>query len=346
MRPTAHATHRRLRALGTLAVLALVACNQRPGAGKPVERQRLVWPPPPAAERIELVSMFGCASELNIQRSWWRRLGDLLTGSSEVHMVRPAGIAARGDYLAVADAGGALVHLYELRQHEQQVLTACGDEAFREPVAVALWGDRLYVSDAGSGRILVFGLHGECVGGWTLPQGSRPAGLAVDEERGRLYVADPGTHHVLALDGSGRVSLQIGGRGAGPGEFNFPGWLALDQQGRIYVTDSMNFRVQVFTPDGAVVGTFGQEGDGSGDFARPKGIGVDADGHVYVVDALFETVQIFDSQGHYLLAFGWHGTGAGQFWLPSGLTIVGDRIYVADSYNRRVQVFRYLGGAS
>jgi DNA-binding beta-propeller fold protein YncE len=90
--------------------------------------------------------------------------------------------------------------------------------------------------------------------------------------------------------------------------------------------------------------TFGTHGDGSGDFAQPKGIGVDGDGHIYIADAAFNRVQIFDAEGSFLLAIGREGTGAGEFLLPSGVFVAGDRIYVADSYNRRVQVFEFLGG--
>ncbi len=37
------------------------------------------------------------------------------------------------------------------------------------------------------------------------------------------------------------------------------------------------------------------------------------------------------------------GHGRGEFWLPAGIHIdSSDRIWIADSYNRRVQVFRYL----
>ncbi len=346
-----HATSRAVggtaRIVGTLTLLALVSCRQlSPSIDRETEPHRIVWPPAPEPARIELVQIFGRASELGIQRSWWRRLGDVLTGGTEPHLIRPAGIAASGESLAVADAGGGIVDLYDVRQRQQRALTGCGDVAFQEPVSVAFWSGRLYVSDGGSARIHVFDLAGECIDSWKLPDGSRPAGLAVDEGRGRLYVAAPIAHQVLAFDRNGTVSLQIGRRGTDPGEFNFPGWLALDRQGRIYVTDALNFRVQIFAPDGTLVGSFGHEGDGSGDFARPKGIGIDADGHVYVVDALFDAVQIFDAEGRFLLAFAAHGSDAGQFWLPSGLTIAGDRIYVADSYNRRVQVFRYLGGPS
>ena len=61
---------------------------------------------------------------------------------------------------------------------------------------------------------------------------------------------------------------------------------------------------------------------------------------MFVVDALFDAVQIFDRDGTLLLAFGERGSKAGQFWLPAGLFIDPlDRIYVADAYNRRIQVF-------
>jgi DNA-binding beta-propeller fold protein YncE len=108
----------------------------------------------------------------------------------------------------------------------------------------------------------------------------------------------------------------------------------------------MNFRVQAFDLVGNHLATFGRHGDGSGDFAQPKGLAVDQEGHVYVADALFDRVQIFDSDGNYLLAFGGTGAKAGDFWLPAGLFIADGRIFVADSYNRRVQVFQFLGGGS
>jgi len=48
-----------------------------------------------------------------------------------------------------------------------------------------------------------------------------------------------------------------------------------------------------------------------------------------------------------LLVVGGHGQGPGEFWLPSGIHIdANDTIYVADAYNRRIQVFRYLKQAA
>lgn len=336
----------RLTALVLLAALAACVPLMGQPSREAKEAPHLVWPPPPDPPRIEFVESFKKPSELGIRSSAWRRLFEIVIGAPEVEMLRPAGVAAAGSELAVADAGSGRVHLYDLLRHRYLSLQACGDHRLHQPVAAAFLRNRLYVSDAAASRILIFELDGRCAGGWPLLLGSRPAGLAVDPLHGYLYMADTGAHQVVVFDTNGSTVEQIGRRGTATGEFNFPGWLALDRSGRLYVSDSLNFRVQLFLPRGEPAGTFGHLGDGSGDFARPKGIGVDRDGHVYVVDALFDAVQVFDSEGQFLMAFGSRGTGPGEFWLPSGLAIDGDRIYVADSYNRRVQVFRYLGGGA
>jgi DNA-binding beta-propeller fold protein YncE len=71
---------------------------------------------------------------------------------------------------------------------------------------------------------------------------------------------------------------------------------------------------------------------------------VDSRGYIYVVDALFDNVQVFDTDGRVLLVIGTAGNGAGQFWSPAGIDIAGDRIYVADTFNQRIQVLRIVGG--
>jgi sugar lactone lactonase YvrE len=65
---------------------------------------------------------------------------------------------------------------------------------------------------------------------------------------------------------------------------------------------------------------------------------------VYVVDALVDKLQIFDSAGRFLLDVGEAGSNPGEFWLPNGIAISRDnQVFVADSYNHRVQVFKYMG---
>jgi hypothetical protein len=62
------------------------------------------------------------------------------------------------------------------------------------------------------------------------------------------------------------------------------------------------------------------------------------------VDAVLECVEVFDMEGRSLMRWGSAGSRPGEFWLPAGIAIGRDNeILVADAYNRRVQVFKYIG---
>ncbi len=78
---------------------------------------------------------------------------------------------------------------------------------------------------------------------------------------------------------------------------------------------------------------------------RQKGVATDSYGHVYVVDALMSALLIYDETGRPAAGIGNLGQDRGEFWLPAGIFIgEDDEIYVADTYNGRIQVFRYIGG--
>jgi uncharacterized protein (TIGR03663 family) len=103
---------------------------------------------------------------------------------------------------------------------------------------------------------------------------------------------------------------------------------------------------------------WGQVGTGPGEFNHPRGIAVGPDGNVYVVDSDNYRVQVFDSSGTFLREWGTqcnlesgHGCvdpdgsgplelGDGQFQEPWGIAVALDgRVYVADTWNHRIQVF-------
>lgn len=328
----------------TLPMFALLTCTP---TGDELERQAalyesIVWPEAPQQARIRLVGVFGEPEEIGIRQSIMGRLWGWIAGPKARNMVRPYAIAGEGKRLAVADPGVGVVHLYDMAGGDYERIEWAGKQLLQSPVGVAFAGDKLYVADSALGRIFIFDAQGTLTR--TIEGVERPTGLAWDPQAGRLYVTDTLSHSIVVLDADGKRLFEFGSRGTGEGEFNYPSHLTL-ADGRLYVNDTMNFRLQAFDLDGKFISSFGSHGDGTGDFAQPKGIGVDSEGHIYVVDALFNRVQIFDKAGALLLVFGGDGTAPGEFWLPSGLHIVGDRIYVADSYNRRVQIFKFLGGA-
>jgi len=285
-------------------------------------------------------------AELGIRPSFWERIGGIVAGRDPEVFVRPTGVASRDEVLYVADPGAPALWILDARAGRSRRITDVGGQSLVSPVAVALApGGQVFLADSALGRVFRLDGTGRPMAIVTDPGLHRPAGLAYDAARDRLYVADSAEHRVFVFAGNGQLVAQIGQRGTDPGEFNFPTHLAATPDGSLLVTDALGYRVQRFAPDGGLLGQFGRHGDTAGDFASPKGVALDSEGHIYVVDALFDAIQIFDRSGQYLLGFGERGIRRGQFWLPGGLFIdPQDRIYVGDSYNKRVQVFQYLRG--
>jgi len=306
----------------------------------PAPAARPVWPPAPETARIRFVRSIDPVG-VRGRPSFFGRMARVFLGDREdPRMRQPYGIAVGPDRrVYVADTFGRAVHVYDLAKPAYSAIAVNGDSI----IGVAVVGSRLFVTDSVSSRLVALDARGRTL--WTVDRSQglmRPTGLAAAGDQ--LYVVDTLANRVVVVGLDGAVRSHFGSRGSGPGQFNYPTNIALGPDGRLYVTDTMNFRIQIFTSDGLFQKSFGQLGDGSGDFAKPKGIAVDRAGRIYVVEGLNDVVQMFDDTGRLLLEFGGTGTSDGQLYLPTGIAIVNDLVYVADSANRRVQVFEYVGG--
>lgn len=90
------------------------------------------------------------------------------------------------------------------------------------------------------------------------------------DERGDIYVADPGRDEVLVYDSAGRFRQGIGREGDGPGEFRFPARLAW-RDGRLAVLDRVHLRLSFFTSGGILLrDTMLQDLPYLSDFALPS----------------------------------------------------------------------------
>lgn len=333
-----------------LTVLALLlACGVRAWPGFPTsyDPQR-VWPQPPEPPRVAFLMEIRSQEDLFQSAGFWRSVGEWIGGKPDTTMVRPFAIAMHpAGGLLVTDPGCGLVHFYDWSRRRYVPIGPMLKGGLPSPVGVASLKDgRILVSDSRLKSVTAFDVNGKPLAPFVATdQLKRPAGIAVSEERGEVYVADVTEHCVRVFDLHGKPLRSIGKHGDQPGEFNFPTHLALDAKGRLLVTDSMNFRVQCLTPEGAFVSAFGKPGDSPGHFSKPKGVAADAQGNVMVIEGLYDSIQFFNESGQLLLGLGNSGGRPGEFWLPAGLCF--DRqnqlLFVADSYNKRVQVFRMLG---
>ena len=165
----------------------------------------------------------------------------------------------------------------------------------------------------------------------------------VVDTAGFIYVADSGQGKIFKFSPDYLThpqSLQEWGhRGSDPnipGEFIAgPRRLTIDGNGVIYAADITPGRVLMFSNTGGYLGALG------GAFGQPEGLGVDLYNNVYVSDYAQHRVLVYSSTGALISQFGSEGSDLGKFSSPAGLDVLKNagRVYVADSGNRRVQVF-------
>jgi DNA-binding beta-propeller fold protein YncE len=217
------------------------------------------------------------------------------------------------------------------------------------PVGVAVDSeDRLFVSDAQLHAITCFSPTGAVLSVFGTKFLGRPGGIAIDQQRNRLYAADAKESRIAVFDTKSFEFKGYFGTPSKPGKsengtFGSPTNVAVDRQGNIYVADTLNCRVQILNPAGKFLRKFGTQGDRPGEFIRPKGIAVDSEGHVYVADAEFNNFQVLSGEGQPLLAVGMLGSAPGEFALIAGLHIDSkDRIYTTEMYAGRIQIFQYI----
>lgn len=328
----------------TIFLLSACAVSQSVDSKISSAGQEMVWPSPPATAKIGFVRSIATSEDTGIHKSMFRRLLEKITGGTDLHFVRPSGVAELDGVMYVADSAAHTVWILDSVNQKMIAVQRFGDTRLVSPVAVAVRADgAVFVADSVLARVLLLDRRGNYLGVVVEDGLQRPAGLAYNENNKRLYVADSAGQRIRAYDTDGKLLFSWGSHGSGEGQFNYPTHLAIGPQGEVLVTDALNFRIQSFDPDGKYLWQFGYQGDSSGTFAAPKGVAMDREQHVYVVDALFDTVQIFRKDGTFLLSFGNQGNGPGQFWLPSGVFInTKNHIFVADAYNHRIQEFKFL----
>jgi len=340
-------------AVGMAAALLLAAgCATAPPAPAAKPAQLPVFPPPPELPRIVWERTLHSSADVvaDDPNAALRRMvtGEVRSGEG---MAKPYGVAVRNGKVYVGDTVARLVILFDLNAKSHTRIGVDDPGALRMPFGLDLdAAGNLYVLDGTLKRVHVYDAGGKFLRmmGQDL-KWSRPAGLAVDSARKRIYVVDAGgvdsdQHRIRVLDlETGKLLLEFGKRGDGHGEFNLPRDAVVGADGLLYVVDSGNFRVQVFDADGKFVRTFGAIGRQSGQFSRPKEIAADLQGNIYVADSAFGNFQIFDKQGHLLLDVGGRSNtdAPAKFMLPSGIAVDHDgRIYMVDQFFRKVEVFR------
>ena len=131
--------------------------------------------------------------------------------------------------------------------------------------------------------------------------------------------------------------LHFGRTGPSPGMMQSPFGVCTDDAGFVYVAELGGDRVQKWTTTGDYVTRWGGAGASPGLLEQPTDVALDALGNVWVSDRANHRLQCFSREGTFLAAFGGPGSAPGEFLSPSGLTVDAGHLFVADTYNFRIQ---------
>ena len=223
-------------------------------------------------------------------------------------------------------------------------LSSWGKGIFAEPHAI--WidvQDRVYCTDREDHTVRVFSANGELLLTLGTPGQPGPPGLpfnmpakAVLSPSGDMWVADGyGQSRIHRFSADGRLLLSWGQPGYGPGQFNLPHSIVIDDRNRVVVVDRENHRLQFFGTDSTFLKAWT-------DMHQPMDVCIDRYGTIYVAEA-YQRVSIFTAGGDLLARWGKAGNKPGQFasFLHGICTDSCGDLYVADE--RRMQKFERIG---
>ena len=233
-----------------------------------------------------------------------------------------------------------------------QLLKSWGADTFVMPHGLTIdHEDNVWLTDVGLHQVFKFTPDGRqllVLGEARVPGNdprhfNKPTDVAVARD-GTFFVSDGyGNARVLKFAADGTLLLTWGRRGTGPGEFDLPHGIALDEHGRVLVADRRNARMQLFDQSGK----FLDQWQGA-ELGRPYAAAVGRKDRVFIADGGDQPetppdragVAIVDADGQLITRFGRFGNYDGQFRLAHDIAVAKDgAVYVVDAWGQRVQKF-------
>lgn len=333
------------RLLCSLILAATLSACVSTGAQVNAVPRRFFWPPEPDVPRIEWITVYN--SDLDIKEKNFMSL--VVGDDTNIQLKRPVMAAGDGEgRVIITDQELGQAIMFDLNRHKAFPLGGNVEAAsFQQPTGVAVDKEGLfYVADNKSRKIFVVNAQNSILRVMDLSEHVKSIGsLVIDRARGTLIIPDSKGSKIVKFSLDGKLLSTVDGKGY----FSFPNAVAVASDASIFIADTFNATILHFSAEGKYIASIGKRGDSPGNLTLVTGVAVDSEDHVYVTDGRLHNVTIFDKNGDTLLVIGGQHSistgniGRGGFQIPQGISIdKNDRIYVADSFNKRVQVFQYL----
>lgn len=255
---------------------------------------------------------------------------------------KPNGLAVTSTDVLVADTANQRIQRFNLAGALQQVW---GTRGFGTDIDGLNWlrdvtivpaDGTIWAADTKNNRLVQYAADGTATGRRLGTLGAGPGQFnwpyALTTTGNDLLVADTFNNRVQRITTTGQVVWTASGM-ARPRDI-------VAKRGIVYVADNDNKRVvELDVTDGSLITSFGTT-----TLHAPGGIAVAPDGDVFVSDTTWNRLVRFAPDGTVVSTYGKQGTLPGQFNQPTKIEIrqtsTGVQMYVADTANDRVQVFK------
>jgi DNA-binding beta-propeller fold protein YncE len=256
----------------------------------------------------------------------------------------PSGISVNPDgaYLLIADPDANEIKVLDTGR--LRLLSQFGKNDLNSPQDVAFDSKgKLLVADSKNNRIMIYRFEGVFRDGSaniehlsTLSESlSSPMGVAGSTD-GRVYVANTGSNAVTLFK-DGKISKQVTTAGAKNTPLSGPADVHVDTLGRVLVADNGNRRILIFDRDLNFKQELSPDKYGFGSAGRMTS---DENGLVLIADPAQNQIRITGPDFQPLGRIVNSPERAGQLRGTGGVETVGRYMWVTDTGNKRVILFR------
>jgi hypothetical protein len=242
-------------------------------------------------------------------------------------LLSPTQISGNAHYLYIVDSGRRQIYQYD---QAQQGMFLFADLPKANITSITVAADlSIYAADTNSRSVLHFSSDGKLLQTFSNSRElAQPVAVTADYRTGQVIVADSLYNQIVVFDSLGRLQSVI----------RTPQTRSIVAMARgpegFYVIDRLSRKVVVIGNDGMERHIFGND-----TLKDPVAIAMDRFNRTFILDNFDNTIKVYD-QGRWRETFGGSGATPGLFNRGNSIWIERDMLYVADSINARIQVFR------
>ncbi len=291
-----------------------------------------------------LCSVFLYAGESNIRFQFVSGFGQ--RGENPGEFSLPMGISTDiyGN-IYIADTGNNRIQKFDAHGNLVSFIGGFGwsGEQFNRPVDIyADRGLNVYVADYENNRIEFYDMDLNYISSFypntsldekLLFQFPKSIASSIHND---LFIVDAENNRVLKMNASREPEFSFAGYDWGEGNLVNPEQIFISRNDQILVTDRDAGEIKVYDYYGNYLFAIGQN------LKKPCGITIDDRNIIYVTDVEQDKIFVFDFSGGELAAFGSPGEKVGAFNNPHDIAVFHDLIYILDTGNCRVQVYKIL----